>query len=169
MRHRAELLDLIKQIGSQGMVFFTFNAADMHWPDLHNFMPNIENSADTETVQEAVRRRRKDLIDNPHIATWFFEKRFKVFFEKVLISKWGLVDWWYRFEWQHHGSVHIHGIAKRKDAPEIDWKKIKNNNEIMEEVVHYLDSLITKLIPTQMHLFLTTTHAKSALRTLMMI
>jgi len=64
-----------------------------------------------------------------------------------LISKWGLVDWWYRFEWQHHGSVHIHGIAKRKDAPEIDWKKIKNNNEIMEEVVHYLDSLITTINP----------------------
>ncbi len=56
MRHRAELLDLIKQIGSQGIVFFTFSAADMHWPDLHNLMPNIENSADTETVQEAVRR-----------------------------------------------------------------------------------------------------------------
>src|SRR6266540_4837292 len=61
MRRRAELLDLIKQIGSQEMVFFTFSAADMYWPDLHNLMPNIENSADTENIQEAVRRRRKDL------------------------------------------------------------------------------------------------------------
>ena len=69
------------------------------------------------------------------------------FFEKVLIPKWGLVDWWYRFEWQHHGSVHVHGIAKRKDAPEIDWEKMKNNNEVMEEVVHYLDSLITTINP----------------------
>ncbi|PKK68762.1 hypothetical protein RhiirC2_749620 [Rhizophagus irregularis] len=67
-----------------------------------------------ETVQEAARRRRKDLINNLHIAAWFFEKRFKVFFEKVLIPKWGLVDWWYRFEWQHHGNVHVHGIAKRE-------------------------------------------------------
>src|SRR2546421_4217384 len=104
MRRRAELLDLIKQIGSQGMVFFTFSAADMHWPDLHNLMPNIENSLDTETSQEATRRQHKDLIDNPHIAAWFFEKWFKVFFEKVLIPKWGLIDWWYRFEWQHRGS-----------------------------------------------------------------
>ena len=93
MCRRSELLDLIKQIGSQGMVFFTFSAADMHWPDLHHLMPNIENCSDTETVQEAAKRRRKDIIDNPHIATWFFEKRFKVFFEKVLIPKWGLVDW----------------------------------------------------------------------------
>ena len=30
MRRRDELLDLIKQIRSQGMIFFTFSAADMH-------------------------------------------------------------------------------------------------------------------------------------------
>jgi hypothetical protein len=60
----------------------------------------------------------------------------------------GLVDWWYRFEWQHHrGSVHVHSIAKRKEAPEIDWEKMKNNDEIMEEVVHYLDSLVTTIDP----------------------
>jgi hypothetical protein len=92
MRHRAELFDLIKQIGSPGMVFFTLSAADMHWPELHKLMPNGENLDETETDQEASKRRRKDLIDNPHIASWFFEKRFKVFFEKVLIPKWGLVD-----------------------------------------------------------------------------
>ena len=97
MRRRNELLDMIRQLGSQGMIFFTFSAADMHWPDLHNLMPNGVNTI-RETVQEASKRRRKDLIDNPHIAAWFFEKRFKVFFEKVLIPKWELSDWWYRFE-----------------------------------------------------------------------
>ena len=40
------------------------------------------------------------------------------------------MDWWYQFEWQHHGSVHVHGIAKRKEAPEIDWENMKNNDEI---------------------------------------
>src|SRR3954468_16560092 len=33
---RWELSDMIKQIGSQGLVFFTFSAADLHWPELHN-------------------------------------------------------------------------------------------------------------------------------------
>lgn len=99
IRCRGELLDMIKQIGSPEMIFFTFSAADMHWPELYNLMPNGENVVvEAETVQEAAKRRRKDLIDNPHIATWFFENRFKVFFEKVLIPKWELVDWWYRFE-----------------------------------------------------------------------
>jgi len=33
-----ELLDMIKQIGSQGLVFFTFSAADLHWPELHKLI-----------------------------------------------------------------------------------------------------------------------------------
>lgn len=74
IRCRGELLDMIKQIGSQGIIFFTFSAANMHWPELHDLMPNGENVVEAETVQEATKRRRKDLIDNPHIAAWFFEK-----------------------------------------------------------------------------------------------
>lgn len=27
-------------------------------------------------------------------------------------------DWWYRFEWQHRGSVHVHGIGKKRNAPD---------------------------------------------------
>ena len=39
-RRQSELSDMIKQLGSQGMVFFTFSAADFHWPDLHALMPH---------------------------------------------------------------------------------------------------------------------------------
>lgn len=86
MRHHAELTDMIKQLGSSGMIFFTFSAADMHWPKLHVLMPYRENVTE-ESIQEAARHRCQDLIDNLHIVAWFFEKRFKVFFEKVLIPK----------------------------------------------------------------------------------
>ena len=40
---RNELLDFIKQIGHQGLIFFTFSAADLHWPELHNLISNGEN------------------------------------------------------------------------------------------------------------------------------
>ena len=39
-RRRSELTDMIKQLGTCGMIFFTFNAADFHWPDLHNLIPH---------------------------------------------------------------------------------------------------------------------------------
>jgi hypothetical protein len=87
------------------------------------------------------------LIENPHITAWYFERRFKLFFEKVLVPKWNLEDWWFRFEWQHRGSSHVHGIAKRKDAPIIDWDEMKNDEKVMTDVVQYLDSLVTTVNP----------------------
>ncbi|CAG8770600.1 12677_t:CDS:2, partial [Ambispora leptoticha] len=42
--------------------------------------------------------------------------------------------------WQHRGSVHVHGIGKRSEAPDIEWEKISNNTEKMKEVVRYLNS-----------------------------
>src|SRR3954449_5555323 len=37
---RWKLSDMIKTIGPQGLVFFTFSAADLYWPDLHKLMPS---------------------------------------------------------------------------------------------------------------------------------
>ena len=34
MARRCELSDMIKQIGHQGLIFFTFSVADFHWPEL---------------------------------------------------------------------------------------------------------------------------------------
>ena len=78
---RWELSDMIKQIGSQGLVFFTFSAADLHWPELHNLMPSSGNHAEGET---AARCNHQNIIDNPHIAVWFFSKRFEIFFNDIL-------------------------------------------------------------------------------------
>jgi len=79
-------------------------------------MPSSGNPAEGETV---ARCNHQNIIDNPHITVWFFSKRFEIFFNDVLKSQWDLEDWWYRFVWQHRGSVHVYGIGKRKHAPEI--------------------------------------------------
>src|ERR1043165_8449087 len=116
------------------MIFFIFSAADFHWPDLHALMPH-SYSLNTLSVQDANKYKHQNLIDNLHITAWYFEKRFKLFFEKVLVPKWNLKDWWFRFEWQHRGSTHVHGVAIRKDAPVIDWNKIKDDEELMNSIV----------------------------------
>src|SRR5439155_23552936 len=46
MARRYELTDMIKQIGHQGLIFFTFSAADLHWPDLHKLMSRCTNEVD---------------------------------------------------------------------------------------------------------------------------
>ena len=144
MARRRELSDMIKQIGSRGLVFFTFSAADLHWPELHDLMPSTENSTE-ET--EMTRHYHQNVINNPHIVAWFFNKRFETFLNDVLRRKWNLEDYWYRFEWQHRGSVHVHGIGKIRNAPEIEWTQMKEDENVMGEVVTYLDSLVTTINP----------------------
>ncbi|CAG8803458.1 10099_t:CDS:2 [Cetraspora pellucida] len=117
-KRQSELMDMIRQLGSQGMVFFTFSTADLHWPELHELMPHGENLV---TELDTSKQRRQDLIDNPHIAAWF--------------------------EWQHCGSTHVHGIGKIQDVPIIEWERMKENEETMSNVVQYLDLLVTMINP----------------------
>ena len=82
MSRRYKLMDLIKQIGHQGLLFFTFSAADLHWPELHKLMPNDNNSEKSDSAKQ----RQRNIIENPHIATWFFDKHFNKFFRDVLVK-----------------------------------------------------------------------------------
>jgi len=40
---------MIKQLDAKGMIFFTFSAADLHWPELHKLMPHDENLINLES------------------------------------------------------------------------------------------------------------------------
>ena len=37
--------------------------------------------------------RQRNIIENPHIAAWFFNKRFDIFLKDVLIPQWDLKDY----------------------------------------------------------------------------
>lgn len=66
MTRRYELTDMIKQIGHQGLIFFTFSVADLHWPELHKLMqPEGHFSENTDSAKQ----RQNNIIENPHIAS----------------------------------------------------------------------------------------------------
>ncbi|CAG8509590.1 4776_t:CDS:10, partial [Scutellospora calospora] len=142
MAQHCELSDMIKQIGSRRLMFFTFSAADLHWPELHDLMPSNKNS--TEDT-EMTRYYHQNVINNSHIIAWFFNKHFETFLNNVLKHKWNLEDYWYQFEWQHRSSVHVHGIGKIQNTPEIKWMRIKEDENVMGEAVMYIDFLVTTI------------------------
>ena len=39
----------------------------------------------------------------------------KFFYTEILKVR----DYWFRFEWQHHGSPHVHGLAWLSDASDV--------------------------------------------------
>jgi hypothetical protein len=39
----------------------------------------------------------------------------------------------------------VHGIRKRKNAPTIEWKQMKEDENKMNKLIQYLDSLVTTI------------------------
>ena len=104
--------DLIAQIRSPECqsphVLFTASSADIQWPDMHQHMPN--NVQGQPEDAHSYRVRMKDLNENPAIAGYYFQKRWNIFFENYIKPVFKVTDYWWRYEWQHRGSSHIHGF-----------------------------------------------------------
>ncbi len=109
-RQRSRLISMVDTIGLPA-VFFTHSAADHQWPELALLLsPDDPDSSSS---------RYRAVIDNPAITDWFFSHHILKFVEAFYFGILGASDYWFRFEWQHHGSPHVHGLAWFQDAPDV--------------------------------------------------
>ena len=99
-------------------VFFTLSAADLWWPDLArlmgcNFVP--EDALD----ESAIAKQRQKLINgNPSIVEDYFSYRATSFIKDILCKIFSVTNYWFRFEFQHRGSCHLHGLIWISNAPD---------------------------------------------------
>ena len=52
-----------------------------------------------------------------------------------------------RFEWQHHGSPHVHGLAWLSGAPDVEQIVADGIDTSKEELIRYVDKIMTTLNP----------------------
>ena len=110
-KQRSRLIAMVDTFGLP-TVFFTHSAADLQWPELARLIcPSDPDSSSS---------RLKALNDNPAIADWFFYHRITKFVEVFYKQVLGATDYWMRFEWQHRGSPHVHGVAWLDGAPNVE-------------------------------------------------
>ena len=141
-KQRGRLISMVDKLGMP-TVFFTHSAADGQWPELaHLICPDNKDSSSI---------RSKAVADNPAIADWFFYHRISKFVDTFYTDVMGAVDYWYRFEWQHRGSPHVHGIAWFADAPDVqqlltaeDYADLLTG---VEDIVSYADSIVSTINP----------------------
>ncbi|XP_057838404.2 uncharacterized protein LOC131048470 [Cryptomeria japonica] len=140
-QRRRELIDMVIQIGCP-MLFFTLSAADTKWLDLHNIMPTT-----TPTNPYATARwRLQNIVQNPHLTAMYMHHRFTAFREEVLEKLLGANDYWYRYEWQHRGSAHIHGfiwLPKAPDIGKLQWNDIQS----VQNALAYIDKYVSAWNP----------------------
>lgn len=135
----SELLTMVEQLGCPS-VFFTLSAADYHWCDLFRL---LSPDSDPETISDGDRRRL--MHENPLIVSWFFQHRCYVFLECILKPVLGVEDFWFRFEWQHRGSPHLHGVLWLKDCPLPDVETLTEEHKVA--IVDYFKNMCVAINP----------------------
>ncbi|KAE8739488.1 hypothetical protein FOCC_FOCC015019 [Frankliniella occidentalis] len=135
-----ELLDMVDQLGIPTL-FLTLSAADLHWEDLFRLLAPGE---DVNAMTDA--RRAKLLSENPLIADTFFTVRATHFIKHTYKLKYDLVDHWFRFEYQHRGSAHVHAILWHNNAPDVSNLQ-GASQEHLDAVIRYFDGLVSTMNP----------------------
>ena len=135
-RQRSRLISMVDALGLP-TVFFTHSAADLQWPELAELM-----CPDDPTNP---RRRQQALTENPAVADWFFYQRVQVYLKHFYTDVLGATDYWLRFEWQHRGSPHVHGLAWLPNAPHIEQAFASGNADTVttNNIIQYIDSVVT--------------------------
>ena len=137
-RQRSRLLSMVDTLGLP-TVFFTHSAADLQWPELARLI--CPDNPDSRTA------RTKAVIENPALADWFFYHRVMQFVKAFYIGVLGATDYWLRFEWQHRGSPHVHGLAWLPGTPEVEQLLDDSSETLKEQIIKHTDQLVSTVNP----------------------
>ena len=139
MKQRSCLIAMVDTLGLP-TVFFTHSAADLQWPELANLI--------CQDSPEDASAHRRAVIDNPAVADWFFYERFHQFLKCFYLDILGAKDYWLRFEWQHRGSPHVHGLAWLPGAPDVQlFTDPVAAEENRQQVIAFINSVISTTNP----------------------
>ena len=119
-RRRQDLEAYAYNLGCPG-AFITFSPADLYWSSLYQHMPGYQEWLQAPEPQRMAISARL-LRENPHIAAWHFFRRFTLFRDIVLKSKFNLTDYWDRYKWQKRGSPYSHGLYWMQEHLLLIWQ-----------------------------------------------
>src|SRR5579859_3278097 len=72
----------------------------------------------------------------------FLQQHVKLFLKTLSkVGEFEFVDHWYRYEWQHRGSRHVHGFLWLKNGLDLDKRDV-NNPEHRRELVRFFSNKV---------------------------
>ena len=139
-KRKKDVFAMIRQIGLP-TYFGSLSAADTRWHDLLRVLGNLNNkvSYTEEQIKNMTWNDKTCLVQkDPITCARYFDHRVQQFITTVLKSDHAplgiLKDYFYRVEFQHRGSPHIHMLMWIQDSPKY---KIDSAKDIMEFVDKY--------------------------------
>ena len=98
------------------------------------------------TDRSAIQRRNRLLNENPLKVAYFFQKRAELFLFKCFNQKFKVKDYWWRIEFQHRGSPHVHGLFWFENAPSI-LNLTSQDTERLNQIKIYFDEILSTWHP----------------------
>ena len=132
---------MIDQLGTPTL-FFTLSSVDTKWADLHSLFPQNTNPS----IQNSRKHLIDNIIQNPHITSLYIHQRFTIFREEVIEKLLQATNYWYRYEWQHRQSGHVHGFIWLPNAPNMDTLDWNNKHEI-DKAQKFFDNYVSAWNP----------------------
>ena len=139
---KKNLMAMIWQLGIPTL-FISLSAADTKWTNLLSSIKTLLTNqlCKNEEIEQMSWSEKCTLISShPTICSLYFDNRVKKFYKHILKSPHSpfgkLVNFFYRVEFQHRGSPHIHSLLWIENAPHYE-----NNSD--EEIIKYIDSIIS--------------------------
>ena len=163
---KKDLMAMIRQLGIPTL-FISLSAADTKWTELLQSIYLLIHKKDItqDEIENMPWTEKCELISkDPGTCARYFNNRVQKFFKHILKSPHSpfgiLANSFYRIEFQHRGSPHIHGLLWIKNVPHYE-----NNTDT--EIIKYIDSIIScssneknnKYIELQKH-----KHSKTCIR-----
>ncbi|CAJ1076475.1 uncharacterized protein LOC117832690 isoform X1 [Xyrichtys novacula] len=114
-----DLFAMIRQLGSPTF-FVTFSAAEMRWPEV--IIAIKSQQGEEVNFEELDWSTKCDILrSNPVTTMRMFDKRVEALYRDLIMSPaqplGKVFDFFWRLEFQHRGSPHIHGLLWVEGAP----------------------------------------------------
>ena len=139
---KKELMAMIQQLGIPTL-FISLSAADTKWTELLQtiYISTRKTNISIQQLEQMSWHEKCDLISkDPGTCALFFNNRVKKFFKHILKSPHSpigkLENFFYRVEFQHRGSPHIHALLWIKNAPHYE-----KDNDLT--IIQYIDKIIS--------------------------
>ena len=82
-------------------------------------------------------QRQKLINENPSIVEDYFSFRATLFIKNVVCKIFSVSDYWFRFEFQHRGSCHVHGLLRICGAPDPITFDNASEEDILSAKMYY--------------------------------
>ena len=163
---KKDLMAMIRQLGIPTL-FISLSAADTKWTELLQsiYILTKNKNITLDQLEQMPWPQKCELISSdPGTCALFFNNRVKKFVKHILKSPHSpfgkLINFFYRIEFQHRGSPHIHGLFWIQNAPHYE----QNTDS---EIIQYVDKIIScatsnhnkKYVDLQVH-----KHSKSCIK-----